>query len=341
MIYIILKYIQKYIKKIKNIKEINTIIVFLIISILFGLYMMIFENLSLIDTWYFIISTATTVGYGDISPQKEFGRFIFPIYMIFGIGILSILISEIVEKLMEYNLRKRKGNLKMKKDVDLLIVGYPSEDKVKEILNQLNIEEKEEFNVVLLNDKLDEIPIWFNDMKNLNILFIKGFGSDVEILKKSNIYKCKKALILAKDQNNITSDDYNSSTVAVIKHLNSKVYTIVEKVRKDDILYSASKADLIIPVSPSNIIAQEILDPGAIDLVNAIFDNETEGTQFNYVYNGEEKTWSDIAINLIMEGLIPEGYKRDTDYRFNVIPKPKDLIKEGTVIKYRGSKRIY
>jgi hypothetical protein len=117
------------------------------------------------------------------------------------------------------------------------------------------------------------------------------------------------------------------------------VYTIVEKVRLDDILFKLTKADVIIPVSSAGVITQEVLDHGAVELSNAIFDNSMPGTQYNITYSGKETTWEKIAINLISKGCIPEGFK-ENNLKFNVLPKVNDKIKNGTIIKYRAEKRI-
>ena len=43
---------------------------------------------TLIDSFYFSISTLTTVGYGDLTPQSQFGRLIASLYILFGVGIV-------------------------------------------------------------------------------------------------------------------------------------------------------------------------------------------------------------------------------------------------------------
>jgi voltage-gated potassium channel len=56
------------------------------------------ENRSTWDGVYWALTTMTTVGYGDISPQTDGGRLIAIAVMIVGIGFLSILIGASAER---------------------------------------------------------------------------------------------------------------------------------------------------------------------------------------------------------------------------------------------------
>lgn len=61
------------------------------------------EGLRVIDALYFSVVTLTTVGYGDFTPQTDFGKIFTIIYMFAGIGI----IVGFVTKLFEYSQRNR------------------------------------------------------------------------------------------------------------------------------------------------------------------------------------------------------------------------------------------
>ena len=71
-----------------------------------------YEGLSILDSWYFVIVTLTTVGYGDISPQTEIGRLVTPLFILSGIGILTSLVTGvnkyIIKRRAEKAERRRK-----------------------------------------------------------------------------------------------------------------------------------------------------------------------------------------------------------------------------------------
>lgn len=64
------------------------------------------EGMSLTDGFWWAFVTATTVGYGDISPSTNIGRVIAIILMITGIGLLGTLTSTITSFFL--NIKKKK-----------------------------------------------------------------------------------------------------------------------------------------------------------------------------------------------------------------------------------------
>lgn len=60
------------------------------------------ENWRWIDSLYFCVTTLTTVGYGDFSPQTDVGKIVFVFYILTGLGILFAFINAFSKKLIEY-----------------------------------------------------------------------------------------------------------------------------------------------------------------------------------------------------------------------------------------------
>lgn len=66
------------------------------------------------DAFWWTMVTTTTVGYGDIVPSTVFGKIIAIILMLFGIGIVSLLITNITDTLTD----KVKGTKDINKYFD-------------------------------------------------------------------------------------------------------------------------------------------------------------------------------------------------------------------------------
>ncbi len=228
--------------------------IFIGISVLFALFMIFYENYSVVDTYYYIITTATTVGYGDLSPKSSLGKILVTFYMIFSIAVLGVFLGKIADFIIEFNAKKLKGLIAMKKDVDLLIVGYAGSEKMCELVNELRDDKRfKESVIVNINNILSEKEEWMNEY---NVTFIKGLASDKNILLKANIHTVKKVLILANNPNKIESDDFSTSACAVIKQINPNAEVIIEKVRRDSTLFDTVKADTVVDVTTPNILAQ-------------------------------------------------------------------------------------
>lgn len=331
----LLKKITLYLNKKIYLNNIFICLIFLFISILFGLYMFKFENLTMIDTIYYLITTATSVGYGDISPKQNIGKIFAAIYMILSIGTLSIIIGVIIEKLITIIENKKKGKLKMQKESNLIIIGYPNEDKIKKIVTEICNVKKEK--IIVITNKIDIIPTWFTE---LNITFIKGHSSNKDTLDRANITNTKAILILT-EENTEQSDDSAITTALFVKNLkNENARLILELNNTDKLIDNLFEKNIVTPISSPYVLAQEVLNEGAIAFSNAVFQNQVEGTQFNIIYTGKDTSWKEIAFYLIMQGFIPEAYKYNVSNQFEFLPQPEDIIKNGCLIKYRGSKEL-
>jgi voltage-gated potassium channel Kch len=56
-----------------------------------------------IDTFYLLMQILTTVGYGDIAPHADLGRVFTAVYVLSTVLLMSTIISEIVDRLMQAN----------------------------------------------------------------------------------------------------------------------------------------------------------------------------------------------------------------------------------------------
>ncbi len=296
--------------------------------------MILVEEMTLVDTYYFLVTTATTVGYGDFSPQTSMGKFLGTAYMVVGIALLGIFLGKVTDMMVRVSSRRKRGLIKMKGKVDLIIAGYPGEEKVKSIVAELRNDSRfESAQIVCVNNQIDEKPRW---MTTFGVEFVKGVVSDSHTLEMAGVRMAEAALILANDPSTVESDDHTTSICAVIERVNPAVRTIIEKVRKDEMIFEVVNADTIVSVSSPSVLAQEVLDPGAIELQNAIFSTETRGTQFNYAYQGESKQWSQLAVAILALDAIPEGFRNPGEKYFNLLPLQSDVIESGALIKYRG-----
>jgi Trk K+ transport system NAD-binding subunit len=177
-------------------------------------------------------------------------------------------------------------------------------------------------------------------MVDLAVDFVHGVASDSKVLEAAGIADADTALILANDPAAVESDDLSTSICAVIKRVNPKVRTIIEKVRHDDTIFEIANADTVVEIAPPSVLAQEVLDPGAIELQNAIFSTMIRGTQFNCTYHGSGTSWAELATALLQRDTIPEGFRNPGQSAFNLLPRRDDPIEHGAMIKYRGIELI-
>jgi len=99
----------------------------LFIVIIFGITgFMIFEDLSLLDAFYFSIVTITTVGYGDIHPASPVSKILAILLILTGVGTFLGVIANATEMI----LLKRENKLRIGK-MNMFIGLFFSEIGVK------------------------------------------------------------------------------------------------------------------------------------------------------------------------------------------------------------------
>lgn len=130
----------KFRKNILKFLKINGLIYLIVISLLAlviaAILYSLAENTSLSDSIWWAIVTATTVGYGDISPHTVTGRIASIILMLIGIGFIGTLTSSISSFFIQN--------------------GTNKDEHGDEILNKLNSLSEENKNLRISIDKLEK-----------------------------------------------------------------------------------------------------------------------------------------------------------------------------------------
>ena len=99
-----------------NKKKYLPILISLVFMIIMGTILFHFvENLRWLDSLYFCVTTLTTVGYGDFSPQTDAGKILFIFYILSGLGLLFAFVNAFSKKIMEYRVGLLKKIEKKKK----------------------------------------------------------------------------------------------------------------------------------------------------------------------------------------------------------------------------------
>ena len=113
----------------------------IIISFTLCLYLFDPSMNNLFDSLWFVVSTLTTVGYGDILPTSLFGKVITLVLLIFGV----LIFSAVTAAMASYFNKK---------------LLYEGSEELKLIKSKLDVTEKElielKEEIAKLNEKLDD-----------------------------------------------------------------------------------------------------------------------------------------------------------------------------------------
>ncbi|WP_423801106.1 ion channel [Neobacillus sp. SAB-20_R2A] len=202
----------------------TTIYIFINAEIMRMLEPKTFEN-TFHAVWW-ILTTMTTVGYGDIYPTTQLGRtWAMVIVYTLGIGLFGTVIGMIIDSVSRYKQMKEEGRMTFKGENHFVIVGWTAKSKntIKELFAA---EPKTE---IVLIEELEKTPY-----EHERFLYIQGSPTDEETLKRARIEKAKAVLLFAPDgiTNPDLADGKTLLTASSIERYDegteSNIYTIAE-----------------------------------------------------------------------------------------------------------------
>jgi voltage-gated potassium channel len=94
------------------------VLVFLVVSILVSgtTFYSFAENWSVVDAFYFSVTTLTTVGFGDLTPATTLGKLFTVVYIFVGLGVIGGFISVLAKHTLALR-RSRAGDGEGQEDV--------------------------------------------------------------------------------------------------------------------------------------------------------------------------------------------------------------------------------
>ena len=135
-------------------------LLFVLLMALHVIAMVLFEGLSLGDAAWLTITTATTVGYGDISAATAAGRLATALLMYLGgIFILAQLAGLVFEATAEKREKRLYGKLSINAQNHIVIFGW-QESYVTEVVHQIrsSIGALHDADIIIVSDQMTTLP---------------------------------------------------------------------------------------------------------------------------------------------------------------------------------------
>ncbi|WP_020568055.1 potassium channel family protein [Neolewinella persica] len=159
------------------------------------LAMVIFEGIGLGDAAWLTITTATTVGYGDISASSTAGRWSTAILMYAGgIFVLAQLAGLIFEASQWRVTQRQQGKLAIRARGHIVIFGWREDflvsaiREVRESISPLNDED-----IVIVSPNIELLP---DVLRDLDVHHVSGPFYEATVLAKANIQRAARLVII-------------------------------------------------------------------------------------------------------------------------------------------------
>jgi voltage-gated potassium channel len=180
-----------------------------------------------IALWW-VMTTVTTVGYGDYSPATVEGRIFAIILYVFGIGLIGVLIGKVVDFFSEFRRKRVEGRMTYKGEGHFVIIGWSPKAKyaVQEILESTIDTE------VVIIDQLEKAPLLVD-----RVHYIKGQATKDQTFVKANVLKAKSVLVFADDKihDDELADGKSLLIATSIERLGKHIHTTVEVMNENHI----------------------------------------------------------------------------------------------------------
>ncbi|MCI0796012.1 MAG: two pore domain potassium channel family protein [Chloroflexi bacterium] len=264
--------------------------------------------------WYSAISI-TTIGYGDffaVSVGAKIGTIFF--IVITGLAAFTTALGMGIDWILERQHKERSGMGSTGVRDHLLIINFPGERRVRQIIEEYLLDTRHKNDeIIIVSDQLETLPFSLP-----NVHFVRGSPLQEETFRRANSDHAKLAIVLSTSYDDPSSDSLAASTVSILEHISPELRSVVEVLDAGHTLLfnGAKNASLVYTFKmSSNLIVQEVQDPGVNLLTLAITSNLIEGTLESTEVSGEpsaRSAYKDVAKRLLdfdinLVGVIRDG----------------------------------
>lgn len=247
----------------------------------------------LVDFIYWYYTTATTVGYGDISPKTDGGKLVTSLWvMAGGIILVTSLFGATSSVFLNLWRNRLKGNVNFTSmRGHTVIVGWYGEQSERMIDLLIAESTASGEKIVLCDDSLEENPL------PEKILFVKGDSiSSLLLLERAGIQGAARIIVTG------VNDNQTIAVVMAINTMEHKAHLVAHFTNSQ----SAALAKRYVKnLEIASSMAMEILvrsarDPGTSDIIYDLLSIDTGVTLFSIVAGeGFRQTYNRLAAQLM------------------------------------------
>ncbi len=280
----------------------------LLLTALFTLHialMMYYEGLGAGDATWLTFTTATTVGYGDISATTPQGR-IATVLLLYlgGIFILAKVAGDYFGYRLDVRDKKIKGQWSWHMNDHIVILNTPSysgERYLQRLIKQFRASGNyQNTPVYLLTSQFKNgLPGFITELNN--VVHYDGSSSNPHDLEAVCVDKASDIIVLAKDENDENSDGRTFDILHRLKDLNVNACVLAECVEDSNRkrLEDAGANIVIRPIRAyPEMIVRAFDAPGSERIIENMFNNE--GDEYRrYDVDISDMSWCDVVTRLI------------------------------------------
>ncbi|MBV1874802.1 MAG: hypothetical protein KUG80_08465 [Gammaproteobacteria bacterium] len=277
--------------------------------------MVFLEGFSLQQAIWLTVTTVTTVGYGDLSPQTPYGQFATVVLLyIIGIALLAQVVGEYIDFRLGNRERMLQGRWRWRRMKDhILIINTPHKDSIvylERLITQIrNTPEIDFFPIQLLTPAFaDGLPA---SLKEMGVVHYTAMPESIDSLRAVNVDKAAYVLVLAEHAHDRRSDSCTLDILDQINHLNVSAYVVAECVHDDNkerFLRVRANAVLRPVRAYPEMLVRALAAPGTEQILENLFTYQGVHPH-RFDVDVTELTWGQVVSRLLETGVgTPLGY---------------------------------
>ncbi len=319
-------------------------LVFLVV--LFGLHvvaMMVFEGMGFGDAVWLTLTTATTVGYGDLAARSLPGRTATVVLLfIGGIFILGNFAGEYFDMRRARRRRMFTGNWEWRMEGHVLIINTPSQggsEYFQRMIGQLRRHEDYAATPILLLTRQypQGLP---QPLRDLGVVHHTGSSDRFRSLASVSPERARAIVVISKEEYEITSDALTFDILHRLRESGVKGIPVIAECVADENRPRFRAAGATQVIRPSRaypeILVRALVAPGSETVLENLFDYEGDHTR-RYDIGLDGVSWGDLACALVREGCgTPLAYI-DLDGQAVCNPPPERIVEgQGIILLVRS-----
>ncbi|MCA0986582.1 potassium channel family protein [Guptibacillus algicola] len=270
--------------------------------------------------WWAIV-TASTIGYGDVSPETTLGKAFAMVFIMFGAGFMTFYMAKLASSFVLSQGALSRGERSFERQNHIIVVGWNS--RSNHTINYL-LEHRPERSIVLIDFSLQENPLQAE-----GVHFIRGNPGEDATFKKANIKEAKTVLITADQyKSELEVDMQTMLTLLTVKGINPDVYTIVEILSREQLINAQrAGADEIIESAHllSTVMINSVFSHGiSTTLLEMLAHLKPNQLGFLNADGYVGNSFCDAAQRMNEDDILLIGIKRGTELMMN--PSPSTSI---------------
>ncbi|MEN2494439.1 MAG: hypothetical protein TECD_00338 [Hyphomicrobiaceae bacterium hypho_1] len=259
------------------------LVVLFIILVLHTFAMIHFEELSVGDSIWLTMTSATTVGYGDFSAQTVWGRTatIFLLYF-FGVAILAQVAAMYFEHRQEIKDRMLRGDWSWSMRDHIVFLNCPEEIDEEYFFQAISGLRKSSSDlaslpIVIVCDRFKQGIS--NRLRELDVVHVSKPIFNEDTLESASVKYAHTTVILSRNQFDPASDSINFELVDRLRSMSVNGRIIVEAVKDKnrERLKKAGADNVLRPIRAyPEMLMRAIIAPGSEQVIETLFNSYGE-----------------------------------------------------------------